>query len=88
MKTWKYHKSIEWKDEGNEYKILTQLYDIGVYLIFYENDKYQQSSLTPKEVESGEKELMKTLKERGITPEFGELIEVQLIDGFYKKVKK
>lgn len=88
-KKYKYHTSHSYVGiEGKEIKVLTQLYQIGVYYII-NNDSSLQGTGSPQQMVKMEKSL-KTAQEKGEISnlEFGRQIVVQKDqDGFWKEVK-
>ena len=84
-KKYTFHKSVKFicrGADGGEIRtsIMTQLYQIGIYVAIYENDSIvQQSNLTPKEVVKGEK----AVKANEPNAIFSAPITVHQVDGFW-----
>ncbi len=87
MKKWKYHTSHRYKNDGVEVYALTQLYQIGIYMIV-NGDPRLQFNMTPNQMMTLERKLRKN---KDITDlEFG--IEITVItdedSGLYKELKE
>lgn len=84
MKKWKYHTSHNYKRDGQEVSAITQLYQVGVYMII-NSDPALQFNMTPNQMVSLERKLKKS---KDITDlEFGREITV-IDDGLYKELKE
>jgi hypothetical protein len=88
-KKWKYHVTHSFKDKGKETKGITQLYQIGVYMIV-DNNPRLQFNITPNQMVSMERRLKKAFKEGEITDlEFGrEITVIENEEGFYEELKQ
>lgn len=86
-KKWNYHTAYYFKDkEDNKHNILTQLYEIGVYII-QDSNPSMQGNMTPNQMVSLERKLKKAEKNKEISElTFGMPITVSEIDGFFKQV--
>lgn len=83
---WKYNTSAYWEEDGKKHSFATQLYMIGVYIIFDSNPSLQ-SSMTPNNMEKLCKKLIKSYNENKISNlELGHKITVIEEDGFYKEL--
>lgn len=87
-KIYKYPVSWEHDIEGDgeiiHFKALTQLYQVGVYLILYMGSDYRQYNMYPSQLES----IIKRLREDKGTLNLveGRIIHVQEVDGLWKDV--
>ena len=89
MKKWNYHTAYYFEDKkGNKHNLLTQLYQIGVYII-QDGNASMQGNMTPNQMVSLEKGLKKEEKEGKISNlTFGMPITVIKDEqGFYKKLE-
>lgn len=87
-KKWTYHTSHSFVDveSGIKHTALTQLYQVGVYMIA-DNDPALQFNLEPKNMVSIEKRLKELELENEIKNlSFGKQITVTTIDGFYEQI--
>lgn len=87
IKKWKYHVSHSYKIKGKETKGITQLYQIGVYLIV-NNNPQRQFNFTPNQMVTTERRLKKAFKEGEITDlEFGrEITVIKNESGFFEEL--
>lgn len=87
MKTITYHKSHTFVENGKRAECITQLYQIGVYLII-NNDPAEQYTMQPKDIVKLEEHLKKEEKKGNITNlEFGIPITVTGESGLWEEVK-
>lgn len=87
MKKWKYYISASWIENGSIHGFITQLYKIGVYIIF-DNDPAAQLNLNPNDLQKLCKKLSKEYAENKITNlSYGREITVIEKDGFYEELK-
>ena len=83
-----YHKSHSFETkEGDKIEVISQLYQVGVYIIV-NGDSSQQYNMTPKKIANIEKTLKKD-KEKGKIKnlKFGNPITVTDKSGFWEEVK-
>jgi hypothetical protein len=87
IKKWNYHVSHSYKIKGRECVGLTQLYQIGVYLIVNNNPKLQ-FNITPNQMVSMEKRMRKSFEKGEITDlEFGrEITVIENESGLYEEL--
>ena len=79
--TWTYNKSctITVKETGHTESFATQLYQVGIYVIF-NNNASQQGTMTPAQLQK----MCKDIKnDSNVTASFGPEITVEKIDGMY-----
>lgn len=87
MKNITYHKSHTFVENGTKIECITQLYQIGVYLILNGNPA-EQYAMQPKDVVRLEKHLKREEKKGNITNlEFGIPITVTEKSGLWEEVK-
>lgn len=89
-KKWKYHITHSFKgSDGKKYSGLTQLYQIGVYMIA-DNNPRLQFNITPNQMVSMERRLEKSFEKGEISDlEFGrEITVIENEEGFYEELKQ
>lgn len=87
MKTITYHKSHTFVENGTNIECITQLYQLGVYLIV-NGDPAEQYVMQPKDMVKLEKRLKREEKKGNITNlEFGIPITVTGESGLWEEVK-
>jgi hypothetical protein len=85
---WKYNVSASWEQDGKKHSFATQLYMIGVYIIFDSNST-SQGSITPNTMEKLCKRLNKDYNENKISNlEFGMTISVIEENKVYKEINE
>ena len=89
IKKWNYHVTHSFKDKGKETKGITQLYQIGVYMII-DNNPRLQFNITPNQMVSMERRLKKAFEKGEISDlEFGrEITVIENEEGFYEELKQ
>lgn len=85
IKKWSYATSLSYKDKnGTERSMLSQLYQIGVYVIL-DGDSNKQFSVTPSKMVKVQRQIQ---KDKEITElKIGLVITVMEENGFYKQLK-
>lgn len=61
-KTYKYYRSLRWKDKGSKLEMATQLYKVGLYVCLYIDGSPHQSSTTPIAGGNHQRKLLKQLE--------------------------
>lgn len=87
-KIYKYHTSVSYTDKkGVEHKRLSQLYEIGVYVII-DNNPALQFNTTPSTMMKSEKRIKKDIESGEVTNVvWGKEIQVHEVNGLWEEVK-
>lgn len=89
MKKYKYYVSIEWVETGMKFSMLTQLYQIGVYVCIYEGSQPNQFGADPKRLGRKQSKHIAALKAKGIDVTLGREITVYEDEqGFWKEYEE
>jgi len=67
-----YYKSMSWTEDGKEFSMMTQLYQVGLYMVINEGSRMlQQGSTTPPALGRQQKKHIKQLEAKGIEVSLG-----------------
>ena len=85
--SWTFYKSATIiTPEGKEETFQSQVYQIGIYIIF-NNNSSQQGSLSPAQMEKMCKAMQKDLEDGTIKEiKWGPIVTVKKVNGFWKEV--
>ena len=85
-KKYTYHTGYTYTVNGKEHNMLSQLYQMGVYVIL-DGSPSQQYNVTPDQMVSSEKSIVKAEKEGKINNlVLNNKITVQEVDGFWTQI--
>lgn len=82
-----YYSSMSWTEDGKEFSMATQLYQVGLYIVINQGNRMlQQGSTTPTALARQQKKHIKKLEGQGIEVRLGSTVTATDESGLWEKV--